>query len=162
MCMHKKQKNKYNVLNSYVKYKVNEIENYKSSLKFLHNHLDICSSNIVLGNEVIVAINKTNFIFLKGFVKVYNLSFAPTVLVQNLHFHPNHFICKSSILFSVELHLFFIDRFFLLLQFNLWLWFLFDRRVDDHFWYYVCNSDCGGNRRNQLVVVLCSRISFLV
>ena len=41
MCMHKKQKNEYNVLNSYVKYKVNETENYKSSLKFLHNHLDI-------------------------------------------------------------------------------------------------------------------------
>ena len=29
MCMHKKQKNKYNVLNSYAKYKLNEIENYK-------------------------------------------------------------------------------------------------------------------------------------
>ena len=26
MCMHKKQKNEYNVLNSYVKYKVNEKE----------------------------------------------------------------------------------------------------------------------------------------
>ena len=41
MCMHKKEKNKYNVLNSYVKYKVNEIENYKSSLKFLHNLMKI-------------------------------------------------------------------------------------------------------------------------
>ena len=103
----------------------------------------ICSTNIVLGNEVIVAIKKTNFIFLKGFVKVY-LSFALIVLVQNLHFHPNQFICKSSILFSVELHLLFIVLFFLLLKFNLWLLFLFDRWVDDHFWYYVCNNDCGG------------------
>ena len=33
MCMHKKRKNE-----SHVKYKVNEIEIYKSSLKFLHNH----------------------------------------------------------------------------------------------------------------------------
>ena len=45
MCMQKEQKNEYNVLKNYEKYKVNGIENYKNSfLKFLHNHLDICSS----------------------------------------------------------------------------------------------------------------------